>query len=72
MDHVRFWCGAVPVLLVRGEIDDATRLDLDGIFAFLARAAGARDYVEDLALRMGVPVCAGTRFEEDAVDGYVG
>jgi hypothetical protein len=60
------------VLLVRGEIDDATRLDLDGTFAFFASAAGARDYVEDLPLRMGVPVCAGTRFEEDAVDGYVG
>jgi hypothetical protein len=60
------------VLLVRGEIDDATRLDLDGNFAFFARAAGARDYVEDLPLRMGVPVCPGTRFEEDAIDGHVG
>src|SRR5215207_148775 len=72
VDHVGLWGGAMPVLLVRGEVDDATGLDIDGRLAFLRCPAGACDHVEDLTFRVGMPVRTGTRLEEDAVHGYVG
>jgi hypothetical protein len=60
------------VFLVGREVDDASGFDFDGNFTFYTRTAGTRDYVEDLPFRMSVPVRAGARLEEDAVDGHVG
>src|SRR5829696_5112919 len=56
VDHISFGGGAMPVLLVRREVDDAPGFDLYGRLALSRSTAGARDHVEYLTLRMGVPV----------------
>jgi hypothetical protein len=62
----------MPVLLVRREVDDAPGFDLYGRLALSRSTAGARDHVEYLTLRMGVPVRTGARLEQDAVDSHIG
>ena len=64
--------GPVPVLLAGGEVDDVSGSDLDHLFAFLLRPPDAGDDVQDLALRVRVPVGARPALEEHAEDPSTG
>src|SRR3712207_6261820 len=66
VDHEGVGPRAVPVPLVRGEVDDVSGLYLDDGLAFSLCPTGAGNDVEELALRVGVPVRARTRLEEHA------
>src|SRR5215211_734347 len=66
VDHKGVGTSAVPVPLVRGKIDDVPFLYLGDGVALLLRAPLAGDDVEELALRVGVPVRPRPRLEEHA------
>src|SRR5947209_13807878 len=63
MGHEVVGCGAVPVPLVRGRVDDVARTDVDDVATAGLHAAVALGDVEALAERVGVPGGACTRRE---------
>ena len=62
----------MPVLLAGSEVDDVARIYIDDRLAFLLRPPFSGHDVENLTLRVSVPVGASAGLEENAEEACVG